>query len=273
MSNMSSIPVLRGHGSTVLRPEQDSLILERPGEKLTIPTRAIAQVHADARSVTIELRALTGTTPSLHHIEDVSETAAITFRDAVNARLSDHAEDADGDALVSRCIVTKTWPERYHRKAGWIMLGYLVGVLALAAATAILSDGSDTTGGALGIVAFGVITGLPLWVGLFATGTLFRAARLHRHGVTVVAVRADAPATYQYTDSSGTTRVVHHRSRNQSIQVAYDPRDLSSVVVPPNPQDWFFDIIIGPGFLLAGLGGIAFVIDVAITEITGQLHP
>ncbi|MEV8533160.1 hypothetical protein [Streptomyces sp. NPDC051211] len=83
MSNTFSIPVLRGRGATVLSSGQDGLVLERPGKKLTIPTRAIARVHAEARSVTVELRTLAGMTPSLYRIEDVSAAAAVAFADAV----------------------------------------------------------------------------------------------------------------------------------------------------------------------------------------------
>ncbi|MBC2908069.1 hypothetical protein [Streptomyces cupreus] len=98
MSIMSPIPVLQGRDGTVLSAEQEGLVLERSGEELTIPAEAIARVHAKARSVTVELRAPLGATPSVHRIEDVSEAAATAFADAVNALLPEPTEKTDGGA-------------------------------------------------------------------------------------------------------------------------------------------------------------------------------
>ncbi|MGW9448589.1 hypothetical protein [Streptomyces sp. NPDC055632] len=270
MSNTFSIPVLRGRGATTLSSQQDGLVLERPSEKLTIPIRAIARVHAEARSVTVELRALAGTTPSLHRIEDVSEAAAVTFADAVNALLPDPVEDVDGGALVDVLTFTKTWLETYRHRLGRVMLGYLGGVLALALATAIVGDERTAVAGAVFIVAVGVMAALPLWLGAVCVVPWFHEACLRRHGVTVDAVQADAPMTYRYMDSSGTTRVLTHQSVAPSIQVAYAPQDLSNVVVLQDPSSRFFEITLGPCFFLLGLGGIAFAIHLALTAIQGK---
>ncbi|MFF2570996.1 hypothetical protein [Streptomyces sp. NPDC058084] len=270
MPNTFSIPVLRGRDATVLRSEQDGLLLERPGEKLIIPARAIARVHAEARSVMVELRALAGTVPSVHRIEDVSAAAAVTFADAMNASLPQPVEDVDGDALVDLRAITKTWLETYRRRLGRVMLGYLGGVLALALTTAVVGDERTGVAGAVFIVMFGVLAALPLWLGAVCVVPWFHETRLRRHGVTVDAVQADDPETYQYTDGTGTTRVFSHPSTAPSVQASYDPRDPSDVVVLQDPSSRFFEITLGPCFFLLGLGGIAFVIYLAVKAIQGR---
>lgn len=270
MPNTSSIPVLQGRGATILSSEQDGLVLERPGEKLTIPTGAIARVHAEARSVTVELRALTGTTPSLYRIEDVSAAAAVAFADAVNALLPDPVEDVDGSALVGRRTLTATWLETYRRRVKQVVLGYLGGVLALAVTTALVGDERTAMAGAVFTVMLGVMAALPLWFGAMDLGSWFHETRLRRHGVTVVAMQADAPMSYRYTDSSGTTRVISAPSHAPSVQVAYDPQDPSNAAVLRDRAQRLFEITLGPGFILLWLGGIAFVLYLVRLAILGE---
>ncbi|WP_405419526.1 hypothetical protein [Streptomyces erythrochromogenes] len=86
MPNTSSVPVLQGRGATVLT-SQDGLVLERRGEKLTIPTRAVAGVRAE------RIRRST-------RIEDAAAATAVAFADAVNTLLHDLVEDLAGGALV-----------------------------------------------------------------------------------------------------------------------------------------------------------------------------
>ncbi|HEY9368252.1 hypothetical protein [Streptomyces sp.] len=127
--------------------------------------------------------------------------------------------------------------------------------------------------GAVFTVTIGVMAALPLWLGAVCVVPWFHETRLRRHGVTVIAVQADAPMTYQCTDSSGTTRVFSHQSVAQSVQVAYDPRDPSNVVVLQDPSSRPIEITLEPGFFLLGLDGIAFAIHLALVAIQGKTLP
>ncbi|MFF3842540.1 hypothetical protein [Streptomyces sp. NPDC001930] len=273
MSITSSVPVLQGRGATVLRAVQDGLVLERPGEKVMIPFGAIARVRAEARSVTVELRALAGATPSVHRIEDVSAAAAAAFADAANALLSDPIEDVDGSVLVDARTFTRTWLQRFRRRLGWVLLGCLGGVLALSVTTAVAGDGRAAVTGAVFGLALGVMAVVGIGLGAVCVVPWFHEIRRRRRGVTVVAVQADGPGTYQYTDSTGTTRVFSHPSPAPSVQASYDPRDPSDVFVLQDRSTRLLDITLGPCFLLAGLGGIAVVIGLAAMTILGKPLP
>lgn len=254
----------------MLGPEPDGLVLERPGEKLAIPFRAVARVRAEARSVTVELRAPAGTTPSRHRIEGVSAAAAVVFADGVNALLSDPVEDVDGGALVVVRTVTTTALQRYRRRLGQVMLGYLGGVLALAVTVAFVGHERTAMAGAVFVPTFGVLAALPLWIGLVSVGPWFKETLLRRRGVTVVATPADDPMTFRYTDGGGVSRVVSHPGGAGSVQVAYDLRDPSDVVVLQDGSTRLFDITLGPFFVLVGLCGIAFMTYLARLAILGQ---
>ncbi|MFE5941938.1 hypothetical protein [Streptomyces sp. NPDC056480] len=271
MSITSSVPVLKGRDATVLSAEQDGLALERPGEKVMIPFGAIARVHAEGRSLTVELRALAGATPAVHRVEDVSAAAAVAFADAVNALLLDPAEDIDGSALVDARTFTSTWLQRFRRRLGRVLLGCLGGVLALSVTTAVAGDGRTAVTGAVLIAALGVMAVVGIGLGAVCLVPWFHEARRRRHGMTVIAVQVDGPGTYQYTDSTGTTRVFSHPSPAPSVQAGYDPRNPSDVLVLQDHRSTrLLDITLGPCFLLAGLGGIAVVIGLTVMAILGE---
>ncbi|MEV8533122.1 hypothetical protein [Streptomyces sp. NPDC051211] len=228
----SSIPVLQGRGAAVLSWKQGELVLERRGETLAIPARAVARLHAEARCVTVELRALAGATPAVHRIEDVSEAAAVVFADAVNALLPDPVEEVDGGALVVVRSFARTRLQKFRRRLAWCVLGALGGVVGLSVALIATADASDAKGSAF---VSGIIGGLTvLFIGAFVlfTGSSFHERRLRRHGVTVVAVRTDRPRVYQYEDNTGTTRYLSYLSAAPFEQVSYNPGDTSDVLVP-----------------------------------------
>ncbi|MFJ7155955.1 hypothetical protein ACIQUQ_13535 [Streptomyces sp. NPDC101118] len=269
----SSIPVLQGSGGAVLSAEPDGLLLDRPGQKATIPVRAVARVHAESRSVTVELRALPGATPSVHLIEGVSEAAGAAFAEAVNALLPAPAEDVDGAALVDLRTFTKTWLEGYRRRLGRVVLGYLGAILALALVTAIAGPGETGVAGAVFIVPLGLLAAVMLWLGGVCVVPWFHETRLRRHGVTVDAEPADDPGTYRYTDTTGTTHVFAHQSTAPSVRVAYPPRDPSSVLVLQARNDRILEIVLGPGFIFSGLVVTAFPIWLATSVLQGKQLP
>ncbi|MFG2296589.1 hypothetical protein [Streptomyces sp. NPDC048603] len=244
MSNTSAIPILQGRGSSVLRWELDELVLERTGERLTVPARAIARVHAETRSVTIELRALAGATPAAHRIDDVSAAAAVAFADAVNALLPAPAEEVDGGTLVVVHTFARTWVQRFRRGLAWFSLGFLAAVIALSAVLVDDADGPDGPGRIVLGGIFGCLIVLLFWLGMFFGGSLFHERRLRRNGMTVIAVQADRPWTYSYTDSTGTTRLFKHVSAQPWVPASYDPRKPSDVLVPRNPFQRILDHVV-----------------------------
>ncbi|MET7757534.1 hypothetical protein ABZT27_22955 [Streptomyces sp. NPDC005389] len=270
MSITSSMPVLQGRDATFLRAVQGGLVLERPGERLMIPLRAIARVHVDARSVTVELRAPAGATPSVRRIEDVSAAAAAAFTDAVNVLLPDPVEDLDGGVLVEVRTFTGTWLQKFRRRLGRVLLGCLGGVLALSLTTAVTGDERTAVTGAAFIMALGVMAVVGIGIGAVCAVPWFHESRRHRRGVTVTAVQADEPGTYQYTDSTGTTRTFSHPSPLPSVQASYDPRDPSDVFVLQGRSTRLLDITLGPCFLIAGIGGIAVVIGLVVMTVLGK---
>jgi hypothetical protein len=266
MSITPSIPVLQGRGGTVLSTEQEGLVLERPGEELTIPTRAIARVYAEARSVTVELRAPVGATPSVHRIEDVSEAAAVVFVDAVNALLPEQTEEVDGSALVVLRTFARTRRQKFLRRLKWFVFSCLGGVVALSVTAGIAGDVPI----AITVVPFGFIGTLGIGVGVYCVGTWNRERRLLRHGVTVVASQANRPGAYLYTDSTGTTRVLSHMGFEPFVRASYDPREPSDVLVPQAPFMRRLNLCLGVFILFCGLNGAGLAIWMTVMAVLGK---
>jgi hypothetical protein len=266
MSITPSIPVLQGRGGTVLSAEQEGLVLERPGEELTIPAGAIARVHAEARSVTVELRAPAGAIRSVHRIEDVSETAAVVFADAVNALLPERTEEVDGGALVVLRTFARTRRQKFLRRLKWFVLGCLGGVVALCVTAGIAGDVPT----AIAVVPVGFLGTLGLGVGVYCVGTWNRERRLLRHGVTVVASEANRLGVYLYTDSTGATRVLSHMGVEPFVRVSYDPRDPSDVLVPQAPFMRRFNVSLGAFVLFCGLNAAGLAIWMTVMAVLGK---
>ncbi|MEV7375744.1 hypothetical protein AB0O51_33240 [Streptomyces sp. NPDC090301] len=270
MSITSSMPVLRGRGATVLSAVRGGLVLERPGEQVMIPFRAIARVHVEACEVTVELRAPAGTAPSVHRIEEASAAAAAAFADAVNVLLPDPVKGVDGSLLVEVRTFTRTWLQRFRRTLGRALLGCLGGVLVLSVTNAVAGDGDTAVTGALFVAASGAMAVVGIGLGAVCVVPWFHETRRRRHGVTVVAEQVDGTGTYRYTDGAGTTRAFSHPSPAPSLQACYDPRDPSDVLVLQDRSSRLLDITLGPCFLLAGLGGIAVVVGLVVMTILGK---
>lgn len=206
-------------------------MLERRGETLAIPVGAVAHLRAEARCVTVELRALAGTTPSVQRIEDVSEAAAVVFVEAVNALLPDPVGEVDGGALVVVRSFARTRLQKFRRRLLGCVLGALGSVIGLFVALTATAEGSDAKGSAFVGGITGGLTVLLVGLCVLFWGASFHERRLRRHGLSVVAVRTDRPRVYRFTDSGGSTRYFSHLSAAPSEQVGYDPRDTSDVLV------------------------------------------
>ena len=265
MSITSPIPVLQGRGATALSAESDVLVLDRPGEELSIPFIAIAGVHVERRSVTVELRAPVGARPSVHRSEDVSEAAATAFADAVNARLPERTEEIDGAALVVLRTLTPSRRETFMRRLKWFVSGCLGVVVALCVVAGIAGD----AGLAIALVPIGAITTTGLGVGAYCVWTWNRERRLLKHGITVVAAQANRPAMYLYTDTAGTTRVLSHLSFEPYVRASYNPKDPSDVLVPQAPFMRRLNITLGGFILFCGLNGVALLAFMIVDTLSG----
>ncbi|MFE0646462.1 hypothetical protein ACFW2Y_33400 [Streptomyces sp. NPDC058877] len=268
MSNTSSPPVLQGRRGTVLSAENDGLILERPGEELHVPAFAIARIHAEGRSVAVELRAPAGVEPTVHRIEDVSEAAALAFADAVNARLPEQTEEIDGAACTVLHALASSRREQFVRRLKRFVFGCLGTVVALCVAVG--AAGGDGLALAIAGVPIGVITTAGLGFGAYHVWTWNRERRLLKHGITVVASTVDMPGMCLYTDTAGTNRTLPHLGFAPNVRVGYDPRDPSDAVVLQEPSVRRLNIALGAFVLFCGLNGVALLAAMAVDAFSGS---
>jgi hypothetical protein len=227
MSILNPIPLLQGRGATMLSAEPDCLVLERPGEELTIRLEAVARVRAEGRAVAVELRAPAGAEPLVYRVEDVSEAAATLFAKGVTSLLPapEDGEEIDGATLV---VLRTRRPEhrrRFLRRIKWLALGCQGSMAALSTAAAL----ADDMGTAIAMVPVGLLATAGFGVGGYLLGTWWHERRLVRHGVTVAAVEA-RPGVYLYQDGTGMQRVLVHGVDAVAVTVAYDAQDPTDVV-------------------------------------------
>ncbi|MFD3571338.1 hypothetical protein [Streptomyces sp. NPDC058667] len=266
MSIIASIPVLKGHGSTVLSAAPEGLLLERPGEELTIPGEAVARVRAEGRSVAVELRAPAGAAPVVQRIEGADETAAAAFADGVNSLLLDPEEEVDGAAmLVLRTLRTRR-SRRALRRTKWYALGSLVTVV-------VLSVIGGVAGGfvyPVAIVPVGAITAVALGAGVYEAGVWKYRRRVRRHGVREFARPSNVPGTYLYVDGSGITRTVSAVGHGPYLEIVYDAQDPAEVFTLKPGLMQRLDIWVGTFLLVCGLCGVASLVLMTIEALAGS---
>ncbi|WP_338692743.1 hypothetical protein V2W30_00810 [Streptomyces sp. Q6] len=242
MSFTSPIPVLHNSRGATLRYEDGALVLRLPDEEVRIPLPAVARIHAEGRTVAVELTARTGAAPGVHTLDDVSEAAAALFADAVTAALPERtagAEPVDGSALVVVRPLTETPDEQRRRRSrrrtriGMASAGSVFFALALA----------------VGIHGQWIVALLTLLVGPVGAASLAYAWigvedlylqwYLPRNGITVQArlvghsrIMGGGFGTYVYTDLHGESRTLHHRGGGATVEAAYHPDKPHIVRVP-----------------------------------------
>ncbi|MFB6820617.1 hypothetical protein ACFCXA_03365 [Streptomyces virginiae] len=136
--------------------------------------------------------------------------------------------------------------------------------------TAIVGAERTAVAGAVFTVMFGVMAALPLWLGAVCLGSWFHEARLRRHGVTVVAMQADAPHELP----------VHGKRRHHACHLLPELCPVRPGRLRPagtvergrtaGPGPRLFEITLGPCFILLWLGGVAFVLHLARLAILGE---
>ncbi|MGW1087362.1 hypothetical protein ACWD4L_13670 [Streptomyces sp. NPDC002596] len=276
MSITSPIPVLHSSNGTVLQFDGDALVLRRKAEEVRIPLLAIRRIRSEGRAVAVELTAPTGTAPSVHRVDDVSEAAVNLFADAVNAALpmrTEEAETVDGSTLVTARALTESPQERRKRRRKiWALA---VGLFFFALALAVGIHGEWTV--ALEILLVG-----PFGAGIIAFGAMgadnvYRKWYLPRNGITVEAGRVGNThilggrfGTYVYTDLHGVSRVAHHRSNAPTVQVAYHPDKPHLVTVCESRSSTAGDAAFAMVLLLFGLGVEGVVITLAVAAFLGM---
>lgn len=107
---------------------------------------AIERVHAEGRSVTVELTAAAGATPAVRRVDGVSEAAARAFADAVNRALPERADEGvavDGSGLIITRALTGSPPERRQRIFRWGTLAVALVIVGLALTVGIREGGID----------------------------------------------------------------------------------------------------------------------------------
>ncbi|MGW2305940.1 hypothetical protein [Streptomyces sp. NPDC001809] len=263
----SSIPLLQGRAGALLVWKEDQLVLERRSETLAIPARAVARVRAEARCVTVELRALPGATPAVYRIEDVSEAAAVVFADAVSALLPARSEEVDGAALVEVRSFGRTRLRTFRYRAVWGTLGALAVLIGLTVPLVGAADGTDAQGSAVVAGIVGGLTVLAAGLAVLFTGPSVYERRLRRHGVTVVAVRTDRPRVYRFEDGTGATRHLSYLSVEPYVQVAYHPRDASDLVVVRNPFARILDVTIASLCAVLALGLVPLTVSMVVEAL------
>jgi hypothetical protein len=264
MSITPSVPVLRGRKNTALEFDGSALVFRRAANEHRIPLAAVAAVRAERRSVEVTLTAAPGTAPPAHRIEDVGETAARAFAEAVGAALppvSDRA--ADGAALVT--VRTLDSERARARKRLWGWLGTLA-FLLVHGVLGVLTSASDTPELVLVVGVGAFCTGVFLLAGLRVMPFGKPSWRLSKDGVTVIAQYdgyVDGMHIYKFADLTGRPYAYAPRDyRGEQVEVIYDPGD------PFNGVEREFllgrGIMLFPMCLLGALALVCFLLTLLV---------
>lgn len=229
MSNTSSIPVLRGSRSTVLRVEGEELILRQGSREYGIPLAAVARVHARQRTVEVTLTAPAGTAPASHRIEGVAAAAATAFADAVTSLLPRPAEGAapvDGSTLVTTRTPEReslTPRERFGRNIKRFLWASVLAIVVMC----VIASLAQHPIAIIFVVIFGGLGFFFLGALLLIYPEVAELWLLPRRGITVIADYAHGAVGangYLYGDLNGNTYTYFDTSGRLRIEVSYDPR-------------------------------------------------
>ncbi|MFD6415223.1 hypothetical protein [Streptomyces sp. NPDC060194] len=250
----ASLPssALRGSGGAVLTADEDGLVLDRPGEQITFVSGALTRLRAEGRTLTIQLRARRGATPTEYRVEDVDEAGAAGFAAAVNALLPDRPadDDVDGREMALVRSLVRTSHSRYVRRVMW---GALWSFLLLVAATVAVGVAGDAVL-VVGTVLGGGLVWLCLCAGVYATGESVREILVRRNGVTTTATPAATFGAYVYRDHHGTYRGFNRGGYDGPwLAVSYPADRPADYLVHQTPFQALTGWILGPFLILCGL--------------------
>ncbi|MGW2653635.1 hypothetical protein ACWC1D_08225 [Streptomyces sp. NPDC001478] len=267
MSTSSPVPVLRGDRGTELRSAGEELVLRRPDSELRIPFAAIARVHAERRSLAVELTAPAEIEPTVYRVTDVSAAAAGVFADAVNAALPERAAQgarADGATLVvyrSLVVVDDEEDTDDSEVLGGLPSHGKQVMYAGCAAAAVLAVVAGVLGGdwsrAVAALLLGAAGVSLTWCAAMMCAMVWREWYLPRYGITVDGLqvfREDHGDTVQtFTATDGVPRHIHGNNKGNTVRIAYHPRNPAFAVTCSSTGDRVLTVVMS--LVVAALAG------------------
>ncbi|MFF9144389.1 hypothetical protein ACF1BN_05980 [Streptomyces sp. NPDC014861] len=261
---LPSFPVLRGRDGAVLTAEDAYLVLDLPVEQITFTADGLGRLRAEGRTLLIELRARTGTTPIVHRIDDVDEEDARRFADRMNEALARRVDDDDVDGARFAVIrhLGPTWRKGFHRRLGRGLLAHLLALLALGVAGAVTGHG-DVVAAAVVLGGFGWLC---LAMGWYGAARSRRERWLRRHGVLATAVRTTGRGGYMYPDGTGAYRGFLHGDDDPALTVGFPADAPEDVLVLSKPFTDLVNSLAGPFLVFA-----AAVLTIALGALSAAL--
>ncbi|MEU0952186.1 hypothetical protein ABZ353_07450 [Streptomyces niveus] len=197
----------------------DTVVIERAGERTTIPLRVIRTVRAaEGRSRTVEI---TLADDAVHSVEANNTTAATAFVAAVAAVLPTRP-DGRGSVLV-RTEPSAAGPPLFASRRNLVLfvtavLGYLAYVTYLGVA----HGAPAVIGAVIGLLPLG----LAALAAVQTVTRLYDKTVLRRRGVIVLARstgRLGKRSVYAFTDAGGNAHQYRSGLHADTLEIAYDP--------------------------------------------------
>ncbi|MFD7514032.1 hypothetical protein ACFV85_04400 [Streptomyces niveus] len=197
----------------------DTVVIERAGERVTIPLRAVRAIRAaegDSRTVEITL-----TDAVVHTIAANNPTAATTFVRAVAAALPARPDER-GSALVRTEAVDAGPPLFASRRNPVLFVGAVLGYLAYVTYLGVAHSPLAIFGAVIGLLPLG----LAVLAAVQTVTRLYDKTVLRRRGVVVLARstgRLGKRSVYAFTDAEGNARTYRSGLHADTLEIAYDP--------------------------------------------------
>jgi hypothetical protein len=232
MSITPSTTVLGSAGDSSMRLDGTDLLFTQVDFEHRIPLKAIAEVHAEGRSLAVTLKARWEDEPTVFRIGEVNEDAAATFADDVTAALPEPGNNPE----VNGVWIVGTLPVSPEPRAG--LDGFMIGAVVTLLAVIGLAIYAGVMGGfwaAVGVVIVGGITAFVFAGTIIQFEPTMLAWSLPRRALKTVATYSHN-GTYRrihlFIDKDGTTRAF---SGQYSSAAAWAPKDIEIMYDPADP--------------------------------------
>ncbi|MEV0647511.1 hypothetical protein AB0I28_19820 [Phytomonospora sp. NPDC050363] len=231
MSISPSTTVLKSAGDSSMRLDGTDLLLTQVDFEHRIPLKAIAEVHAEGRSLAVTLKARWEDEPTVFRIGDVNEDAAAAFAGDLTAALPEPGNDqqVNGAWIVATSTISPEPQEGSN--------GFLVGAVVTLLAIIGLAVYAGIMGGFWSAVGVAIVGGITAFV--FAGAIVHFEPAMLAWSLPRRALKATATfshvGTYRrihlYVDKDGNTRAFSGLYSSsgawapKEIEVQYDPAD------------------------------------------------